>query len=240
MLKFSVIILLFLSNLTLALANDYKVYQPNEFNFKNATSQEKILFILDYSNSMYEHIKGVAKIQLLVETMQKILPEINKKQEIGLRIYGHRMGFTAFDACKASTLVAPILPSNSFNIGMQLTKLSPRGMTPITYSLKQAIKNDFGNFQGTKHIILLTDGGENCNESPCEYAMKLIKTRNDIKIDVIAFNINNKDDLEQLKCTALVTSGKFYTVNTQAELFNSLNKSLNIKKNVEAKIIPNY
>ena len=57
-------------------------------------------------------------------------------------------------------------------------------MTPITYSLKQAVKKDFLGYSGKKHIILLTDGGENCDESPCAYVMELIKVRKDIKIDV--------------------------------------------------------
>lgn len=66
--------------------------------------------------------------------------------------------------------------------------------------------------------------------------MEFIKTRQDVKIDVIAFNINDKDDLDQLEGTALVTAGKFYTARTSAELVDSFKKSLNIKG---AKIIPN-
>ena len=92
-------------------------------------------------------------------------------------------------------------------------------------------------FSGKKHIILLTDGGENCDESPCTFVMNLIKIRRDISIDVIAFNIQNDEDLEQLKCTALVTSGKFYNAQTSAELLNGFNNSIDGVKNVEAKIL---
>ena len=67
--------------------------------------------------------------------------------------------------------------------------------------------------------------------------MELIKVRKDISIDVIAFNVKDKDDLEQLECTALVTSGKFYTADTAAELVDSLTQSISGKKEVEAKII---
>ena len=63
--------------------------------------------------------------------------------------------------------------------------------------------------------------------------------RKDVKIDVIAFNINDEDDLAQLQCTSLVTGGKFYTANTAAELAKSLQNSTNVSKEVEAKIIPN-
>ena len=110
-------------------------------------------------------------------------------------------------------------------------------MTPITYSLKQAIKYDFMGFSGKKHIILMTDGGENCDESPCTYVMDLIKIRRDVQIDVIAFNIKDDDDLRQLQCTALVTSGKFYNAETAAQLYDGFNKSIEGSKRVEAKIL---
>lgn len=216
-------------------AENYTVHNAADTNFA-AQPDEKILFILDFSNSMTEYLNGQSKLDMMLETMRKIIPQIPANIAIGLRVYGHRMGFSAFDACRATSLVSPISKNSGGNILYSLNDIKPKGMTPITYSLKQAVKNDFLGFTGKKHIILLTDGGENCDESPCTYAMELIKVRKDIKIDVIAFNIKDEDDLAQLECTSLVTSGKFYTANTAAELANSLNNSLNIKKDVEAKI----
>lgn len=221
-----------------AFAGEYGVYTPQAYKY-SADTPERTLFILDFSNSMTEYLDGESKVDLMLDTMRKILPTIGKNSSIGLRVYGHRMGFTPFEACRASTLLVPIGPANNFNIEGALMKTHPRGMTPITYSLKQAIRYDFMGFPGKKHIILLTDGGENCDESPCKFVMELIKIRKDVVIDVIAFNIDNEDDLAQLECTSLVTSGKFYTANTAAELARSLNSSLNAHKEVEAKIIPN-
>lgn len=221
-------------------AINYDVHKPDNFKYnKSDSADERILFILDFSNSMSEELNGEKKVNLMLNTMSQILPTINRNTWVGLRVYGHRMGFTQYDACKASSLSVPISPGSSALIEQKLAKTHPRGMTPITYSLKKAVDYDFVGFNGKKHIILLTDGGENCDESPCEWAMELIKTRNDVKIDVIAFNISNKDDLDQLQCTALVTTGKFHTANTSAELVKSLQKSLSTHKQVDAKIIPN-
>lgn len=223
-----------------AFASSYNVYKPNEYGKNNFDSaDEKLLFILDFSQSMTEDIQGRKKVDLMLSTMNEILPTINKRTWVGLRVYGHRLGFTALDACRASSLAVPIMPSNAQQISYKLSKTKPRGMTPITYSLKKAVDSDFIGFSGKKHIILLTDGGENCDESPCEWAMELVKIRDDVKIDVIAFNISDKDDLDQLQCTALVTAGKFYSAKTAAELVKSLQKSVNTQKNVDAKIIPN-
>ncbi len=235
--KFIVIILSFLS--LPAFASRYGVYTPENYKV-NSEEGERMLFILDFSNSMSESLDGRRKVDLMLDTMREILPKINKNVSVGLRVYGHRMGFTPFEACRASSLLVPIAPANSFNIQNSLSSTKPRGMTPITYSLKEAVKKDFLGFNGKKHIILLTDGGENCDESPCRWVMELVKIRKDVMIDVIAFNVTEADDLAQLECTSLVTGGKFYSANTAAELSKSLNNSINAQKQVEAKIIPNY
>lgn len=222
-----------------AFAGSYGVYTPDNYSADDVHEDERILFILDFSNSMSEYLDGRRKVDLMIDTMKSLLPNMNKNISVGLRVYGHRMGLTPFEACRASTLVSPIAVANGINIRNSLLDIKPRGMTPITYSLKQAVKNDFLGFTGKKHIILLTDGGENCDESPCSYVLELIKVRKDVKIDVIAFNIDDEDDLSQLECTSLVTSGKFYNANTAAELARSLNSSVNSVKTVEARIIEN-
>ncbi|HNW26615.1 MAG TPA: VWA domain-containing protein [Candidatus Gastranaerophilaceae bacterium] len=235
-----ILILIFLCLTGIAFAQNYNVYQPGDFD-KNKLydADEKILFILDFSGSMDEYLGKEKKVTLMLKTMSQILPFIDKKKQVGLRVYGNRQGFTQYDACKASSLLVPITPASAAEIEMKLAKTHPKGMTPITYSLNKAVYSDFLGFSGQKHIILLTDGGENCDESPCLWAMELIKTRSDVKIDVIAFNIDDQDDLDQLKCAALVTTGKFYSAKTAAELVDSLRKSLSIRKDVEAKIILN-
>ena len=221
----------------ICLGDNYGVYNSHNYRLRN-DSGEKILFILDFSNSMNEYTEDEPKCVLMVRTVKQLLAKIPPETAIGMRVYGHRPGFTAKDMCKASKNVAPICPNNNRNIMNVLDTLHPNGMTPITYSLKQAIQNDFAGISGKKRIILLTDGGENCDESPCKFAMQLIKTRRDISIDVIAFTVDDEDDLAQLECASLVTSGRFYTADTAAQLAKSLEQSLNSSKKVEAVIIP--
>lgn len=235
MLRF-ILILLILINLPV-IADNYNIYRDGAT--PRIDENERVLFILDFSNSMSEYLDGRRKVDLMIETMRKILTEISPNISVGLRVYGHRTGFTPFEACRASSLISPITQENGFNIQNQLSEIKPRGMTPITYSLKQAVKNDFLGFTGKKHIILLTDGGENCDESPCKYVMELVQIRKDVTIDVIAFNIDDEDDLAQLECTSMVTSGKFYNAQTAAELARSLNNSISGLKEVEAKILKN-
>ena len=200
--------------------------------------EEFVLFIVDFSNSMTERLNGTKKINMVLDTMQELLPQISKNQRVGLRVYGHKgNGFLPTAACRASSLIVPMTRNSTSEIQSALFSLKPTGWTPITYSLKQAINIDFAGVDGKKRIILLSDGGENCDESPCDYIMEITKHRQDITIDVIAFNIYDQEANNQLKCTALVTSGKFYSANTAAELLQSLQNSLNVQKEVQGVII---
>lgn len=212
----------------------YEVYTPDNFNYEE--SGDKLLFVVDFSNSMSEYLEHKTKVNHVKEMMSYILPQISPSTQVGVRVYGHTCNLIAYNACRSSELVIPMGLNNRAKISSEMHRLRPRGMTPITYSLKQAVKKDLKDFDGIKHIILLTDGGENCDESPCDYSIELMKKRRDIKIDVIAFNVKDDDDLAQLKCTADVTGGNFTEADTRAELFRSMENFILPHKRVEASI----
>lgn len=224
--------LLFLITIIPVLAFD--VYMPDEYKFKD--NGDKLLFVLDYSNSMGEYLEHKTKVNQVKEMMSYLLPQISPETKVGLRVYGHTCNIIAYNACRSSELVTPLGFANSANILSEMSRLRPRGMTPITYSLKQAVNKDLQGYDGIKHIILLTDGGENCDESPCDYSIELVKNRKDIKIDVIAFNVHDDDDLAQLRCTADVTGGHFTEAETKAQLFHSMEELILPHKSVEATI----
>lgn len=233
-------ILIVIISVTASLANglNYNVYKPQGYSASNiSVPKEQILFIVDCSNSMNETLGISSKIDMAVETLSKLLPRLSKDISVGLRVYGHKNGFLPAQSCTASELVTPISQNNVPAIQNRLSTLEARGWTPITYSLKQAVSYDFAGYAGPKRIILLSDGGENCDESPCDYAIELMRYRDDIKIDVIAFNIDDEEANNQLKCVALTTSGKFHSANTSAELSNSLMDSMNIEKDVQGFVI---
>ena len=216
----------------------YNVYSPKDYSPKEInTDEEKIIFLVDFSNSMNEFIGEQRKIDIALKALREILPNIPPSAQIGLRIYGYRAGVTPIDACMASKLAVPIDRNNFKNIYNAIERVAPKGMTPITYSIKQSLKNDFGLWQGKKRIIVFTDGGENCDESPCNYAIKLIQQRDDVQIDVIAFSIGDMAAMEQLRCATLVTGGKFYNADTYANLVKSLGDSFKTEKSVQGMII---
>lgn len=221
-------------NFTYSTPQTYKNYGVDRVN----DTRERVLFIVDFSNSMNERLGSSTKLKTAISVMQDILQNIPQSTSVGLRVYGHRTGFTPRQSCSASDLLSPIQTENTANVYSKLKSIDAVGWTPITYSLKQAAFNDFGTDTETKkRIILISDGGENCDESPCDFIINLMKIRDDIRIDVIALAIGDDDANNQLKCVALVTSGKFYTANTASELKKSLEDSLNLQKEVQAEIV---
>lgn len=213
----------------------YDVFRHDEFVFNN--KEENLLFLVDFSNSMTEYLENEKKVNSVKKMLYKILPKIPSDTKVGMRVYGHNCNVLAFQACRSSELIVPIENNSIGKIQSALSTLKPKGMTPITYSLKQAVKKDLVNINGKKHIILLTDGGENCDESPCDYAISLVKTRRDVNIDVIAFNVKDSDDLAQLKCTADVTGGHFIEAGTNAQLVQSMEDLVVPHKKVEALLL---
>lgn len=212
----------------------YAVDLPENYRYKQ--TGDKLLFVIDYSNSMSEYIEHKTKVNQVKDMMGKILPQISPETRVGMRVYGHTCNLIAYNACRSSELLVPLGFYRASDMMQKLSKLRPRGMTPITYSLKQAVTKDLKDFEGIKHIILLTDGGENCDESPCDYSIELVKSRKDIKIDVIAFNVHDEDDLDQLRCTADVTGGHFAQAETSAELLHTMEDMILPHKKVEAVI----
>lgn len=228
------------STAKITMADDAQFHRYNPSQVSKAQLQnakEKVLFIVDFSNSMNESLGAKRKIDVAIETLSDILPQMNPNTWVGMRVYGHKNGFTPYQSCTASQLINPIKQNNTTQILNKLSSINATGWTPITYSLKQAVNSDFVGFNGKKRIILLSDGGENCDESPCDYAIELMKQRDDIKIDVIAFTISDHEANDQLKCAALMTSGKFYSANTAAQLADSLMNSLSMEKDVQGFII---
>lgn len=137
----------------------------------------RILFVLDASGSMnaqwgndqsrMDVAKGI--LTRLVDSLR-----VNPKLELALRVYGHRYSRQS-NNCNDSQLEVPFRINNHTAIISEIKDLTPRGVTPITYSLLQAA-NDFPPNSGYRNIlILITDGVESCGGDPCEASISLQK-----------------------------------------------------------------
>ncbi len=179
---------------------------------------EETLIILDQSASMYEHFERGIKFSYAKEVVLELLKGFENTEYIGLRtvsinpqVMRMRAPVTIKTLCTATKLVNPIQFYNKGNIENSVNEIIPNGMSPIQYTLMEAINNDFTLNSDLKHIILVTDGWENCNGDPCSYIRKIMMTRNDIKIDIIAIGVP-PDAAEKLQCLTKNTKGKFVDI----------------------------
>lgn len=177
----------------------------------------RILFVLDGSGSMNAQWGGdqsrmdVAKriLTRLVDSLR-----VNPKLELALRVYGHRYARQS-NNCNDSKLEVPFAVSNHNTIINEIKDITPRGVTPITYSLLQAA-NDFPAGAGYRNIvILITDGVESCGGDPCEASIALQKRGVFLRPFIIGLGVPGGKALD---CV-----GKFI----DAENSRSFNKILN-------------
>lgn len=219
-----------------AFNGDYTYNQYNSGNKVQTRSlNEETLLIVDFSNSMNIPLQGKRRMTYAINAIDEIMKNTDPKTRIGLRIFGHsrgpvhtKEGYMKYqkEICSASALISPISQNNTRNIVARLKEHDPQGATPIGYSLRQAVAHDFSYGSGMKHIVLITDGGENCGDDPCLYIKKLMQTRNDIKIDVIGITLS-PNEYSQLRCIADAAKGSFYDVRQGSDFAPMFSRAIN-------------
>ena len=65
----------------------YQVYMPDEYYYKD--SGDKLLFIVDFSNSMGEYLEHKTKVNQVKEMMRQILPQISSETKRRPYTYGY-------------------------------------------------------------------------------------------------------------------------------------------------------
>ncbi len=194
-----------------------QTYQINPNN-----SNTEVLFIVDFSSSMRDLMGSYTKAQLASDALISIINNTASQTKMGLRIFGvtdkplmtqtpNGILFNRNNICTATNLLLPIARYNASNISYKLARINPNGGTPIGYSLRQAVKYDFSNGPQLKHIILITDGGENCGDNPCAFINSLMSMRHDFRVDVIGISVSN-NAYSQLSCIAKAGGGNYYSI----------------------------
>lgn len=141
------------------------------------TRINRILFILDCSQSMSGHMGNDRKIDLAKNFLIKVVDSLSHvpNVEVGLRVFGHQSVVPPQD-CSDTRLEVPFMVNSAEEIKRKIKYLEPKGTTPIAGSLEKSA-NDFPQASsGVRNIIILiTDGIEACDGDPCQVARELQK-----------------------------------------------------------------
>lgn len=191
-----------------------------------AAQDEELLIILDYSASMNKKLNDKTRARYVLLALHSALANLPRETKIGLRVFGPDENYkslmpgdkhTSHD-CKASYLRAPIKSNNKTYISDRLSEYTyPFGQTPIEYSLREAINNDFSKSGCIKHIILISDGTDTCGGNPCKYIQQIMQNRKDIIIDTISIADSN-GSYGDLSCLPRLTSGRYKIVKTENDI----------------------
>ena len=176
----------------------------------------RLLFVLDASQSMYGRWQSDMKITIAKKLLVNLLDSLEnvKNIEIALRLYGHQYNFPP-QVCNDTKLVVPFEKNNIPNIKTRIKAISPKGTTPIAYSLEQA-GFDFPACDNCRNIVvLITDGLEECDGDPCAVSRALQKKGVILKPFIIGIGKNFQDAFD---CV-----GTYFDASSEAEFSKALN-----------------
>ena len=186
----------------------------------HAQQQEPGLYlILDGSGSMWGKLAdGQRKISVARDVLDRTLAQGLGGKPVALRAYGHRRK----GDCADTELVQPFSGTQRAVQTMRdfVKRVNPRGKTPITRSLRAALK-DFGQRQG--EIILISDGIETCDADPCALVKEWARTDVAIKVHVVGLGLNAKET-QAMQCIASASGTDYVDAQTADALFAGLSK----------------
>ena len=166
-------------------------------------SSERLLIIYDSSNSMWGELSDKArKLEAGRSAVEKLIGSGFQGRPIGFRAYGHRRQ----KDCRDSELIVGFSPAESAGAKIKSTvnRITPKGKTPITYSLQQGLSD----LEGAGDILLVTDGIETCDADPCALMKEWQKTKVGIRVHVLGVGLNAKERAG-ISCIADISGGKF-------------------------------
>lgn len=163
----------------------------------------KILFLLDGSSSMLDDWQpGKQRFEVagqlitaIVDSIQRVNPDV----QFALRVFGHQYTVQQ-NNCFDTRLEVPYNRQNLNQIRARLKYISPRGVSPIAYSLKLTAEENFVQSDRNAYsIILVTDGGESCGGNMCEVINKLLGDKIAFKPYILSL-IDNTDLRKEYDC----------------------------------------
>jgi len=190
----------------------------------------RILFLLDASSSMGNSwIDATSRFQTagrIINTIVDSVHRVNPDVAFAIRVFGNQYPSQEKN-CFDSRLEVPFNLANDGQIKARLKYLSPRGYSPIAWSLQQAAEQDFREDDRYSYsIILITDGGESCGGDICATVTNLLNKKISFKPYILSLI-----DYEPLKLE-YACLGKFITVSAEKDIIPAVGTIINDNRKV--------
>ncbi len=186
-----------------------------------SAKESSVVILIDSSGSMKEQAgNGQTRMEAAKVGLGKVIAALPADAAVGLRVYGASVE-DGPKSCTDSDLVVPVKQVDKGALKAGVNKLKPLGDTPIAYSLKKAAADLPEG--GSKSIVLVSDGEENCGGNPCKIARQISDSGTELHVDVIGLQVDAKSR-NQLSCIANAGGGTYYDVPDAINLPNTLER----------------
>jgi hypothetical protein len=175
-----------------------------------------VLFIYDSSRSLWGFHNGKPRAEFARSVLREVVQGLPQDASLGMIAFGHRNQ----DSCTDVETIAPIGSKKGQSIINIAKELRPKGKTSIAAALAQA-PEAFKNVDGAKIIVLITDGGEECDEDPCAVTKKLAQSGLAVRVNTLGLNLSQREQ-EQLQCIAKAGSGRFFDVKDNQTMYKAI------------------
>lgn len=188
------------------------------------SNEAGVYVIFDASGSMWGKLpSGKRKIVAARKALNDFFADGMNDRPVALRAYGHRRKGDCADTQLIQEFSSD--PEAIAKIQRFVKAVNPRGKTPISRSLKAALK-DFSDRPG--EIILISDGIETCDADPCALVKEWANKEIAIKVHVVGLGLSKKES-SAMQCIANAAGTKFIDAQSTGELTAGLG---NIKEQV--------
>jgi hypothetical protein len=173
-----------------------------------------IELILDTSGSMLQPLEGQRRIDIARDVLGQLVSEtIPAGTPLALRVFGDTP-----ESCETN-LAAPLQPLDPPAMSSLISGLQAiDGVnTPIGASLAQ-VANDFEGAEGTRIVVLVTDGEETCGGDPAAALQDITAQGIDARVNIVGFAVEDEALKAQFREWAHLGNGQYFDATGAADL----------------------
>jgi von Willebrand factor type A domain-containing protein len=176
-----------------------------------------VIVVLDASSSMNGKIGGASKIASVRTELGQAVAAYSDRLSFGLVAFGHRKASN----CADSEILAKPGEFTAATQSDLLGKIKPKGQAPIAAALSDAARGA----QDRVDIVLIADGGDNCDPDMCSAAAAMKQKAPGLRVNVIGFG-EKEEEIKPLSCLAEATGGNFLAATKASDLKQALSTLL--------------
>lgn len=187
----------------------------------------RIELVLDASGSMKKKLGGRTRMAISKDVISELVQGLPEDVEVALRVYGHRIREGRKGDCQDTELVYPFSRVNKKTLIRKVRSIKALGTTPTAYALLQTA-GDFGDTQGEKTVILVTDGKEECGGDMVQVLEELRGKGLNVRLHVVGFAVKDPEAVQQMQRAAKAGKGRYISAADRPALKKAISQTLAI------------